>query len=243
MELFIYLLKASGCLATFYLVYYAIFRKLTFFTLNRWYLLASLVMSLVIPLLHIDVQTKVRAADVKPIIINTTTKTIADVNEPLIISQQSQNPVNWLHLANVLYLIIAGVILLKLLISLSGIVYRAIKHGKKQNGYRLINSGSGNNSSFFNLIFLNGNGLDDAEREQVITHELVHARLLHSADNLFSEALKALFWFNPFIYLYSKALHQAHEFEVDKHLALQYNSKNYAQLLLKLSATSLVPMV
>ncbi|MEO6522266.1 MAG: N-acetylmuramoyl-L-alanine amidase [Mucilaginibacter sp.] len=235
MELFIYLLKVTGCTAAFYLVYYTLFRKLTFFSLNRWYLLASLLVSMLIPLLHISVQTTIPTPDVKPVIINTATKTIEFVADPVILQQPLVQHINWESIAVYAYWIIAALLLIKLTITLGGIIYKGIKHGKRQNGYRLVNGIPANNSSFFNYIFLNDNHLDIIEQEQVITHELVHAKLMHSADNLFTEVLKALLWFNPFVYLYSKALHQAHEFEVDSHLADRYNSKNYASLLLKLS--------
>jgi len=235
MELFIYLIKVSGCTAAFYLVYRILFSKLTFFTLNRWYLLSALVISMLIPLLHINIQTTLPARDSKPLIINTNTKTISEAVDPVFIAQQPQHHTDWMLVADTVYCAIAGLLLLKLLMVLGGIVFKAIKYGEKQNGYRLIEDRSRNNSSFFKYIFLNGDGLDDNEQEQVITHELVHARLIHSADNLFTEVLKAVLWFNPFVYLFSKALHQSHEFEVDRHLALQYNSRDYAGLLLKLS--------
>jgi len=235
MELFIYLIKVSGCTAAFYLVYRFLFSKLTFFTLNRWYLLSALVISMLIPLLHINIQTTLPATDIKPLIVNTNTKTISEVIDPVFIAQQPQHRTDWILVANIAYCAIAGVLLLKLLIVLGSIVFKVIKYGEKQDGYWLIEGRSHNNSSFFKYIFLNAAGLNDQEQEQVIYHELVHARLVHTADNLFTEVLKAVLWFNPFVYLFSKALHQSHEFEVDRHLALQYNSKDYAGLLLKLS--------
>lgn len=47
----IYILKASGLLAVFYLTYYILLRKETFFKTNRNFLLVGLVTSLVLPLL------------------------------------------------------------------------------------------------------------------------------------------------------------------------------------------------
>lgn len=235
MELFIYLIKVSGCTAAFYLVYRILFSKLTFFTLNRWYLLSALVISMLIPLLHINIQTTLPATDSKPVIINTSDRTITDAADPVFIAQQPQHHTDWVLVADITYCVIAGLLLLKLLVALGSIVFKAIKYGEHQNGYRLIEGRSPGNSSFYKYIFLNAAGLSEYEKEQVICHELAHARLGHTADNLFTEVLKAVLWFNPFMYLFSKALHQSHEFEVDRHLALQYNSKDYAGLLLKLS--------
>jgi N-acetylmuramoyl-L-alanine amidase len=235
MELFIYLIKVTGCTAAFYIVYYLSFQKLTFFNLNRWYLLSSLVLSLAVPLLHIGIQTQAPASDVEPIVINSFTETITETADPVILSQPVTH-VNWLQLCTYVYLAIAALLLFKLLIDLARILYKANKYGEQQNGYSLVNEQIPNNSSFFKYIFLNNTGLSTIEKEQVIAHEIVHARKLHSLDNLFSAVLKTLLWFNPFVYLFGKALRQAHEFEVDSCLAKRYNSKNYAGLLLKLSA-------
>ena len=54
--LFIFIAKSSGLLALFYLAYYFLLRKETFFNSNRWFLLAGLITSVVLPLL---VYTKV----------------------------------------------------------------------------------------------------------------------------------------------------------------------------------------
>jgi len=192
MELFIYLAKVSACNAAFYLMYHTLFRKLTFFPLNRWYLLSALIVSLVIPLLHIDIKATVPAPELKQVVVNTTQKTVRDVADiaPSITIQQPPHHTDWMHIAIIFYCAIVVLLLLKLVIALGGILYKGIKFGKRANGYRLINGRAANNSSFFYYIFLNADGLDDNEQEQVICHELAHARLMHSADNLFTEVLK-----------------------------------------------------
>lgn len=234
MELFSYLIKATACTAAFYAVYYLLLQKLTFFNLNRWYLLSSLVLSLTIPLLHIGIQTKAPASDVKILVLDPATRTIIDTSDPVILSQPVTY-VNWLQVCTYAYLTITALLLFKLLIDLAGVLYKAIKYGERQNGYWLVNARKPGNSSFFKYIFLNHTGLSTIEKEQVIAHEIIHVQKLHSFDNLFSELLKAPLWFNPFVYLFGKALRQAHEFEVDRCLANRYNSKDYAGLLLRLS--------
>jgi Tfp pilus assembly protein PilZ len=62
-NLIIYIAKASGLMAMFALAYYAFLRKETFFNTNRWYLLAGLVTSAVLPLV---VYTKVIWIDPAP---------------------------------------------------------------------------------------------------------------------------------------------------------------------------------
>ncbi|HQK40614.1 MAG TPA: peptidase M56, partial [Flavobacterium alvei] len=48
--LFIFLVKASGLIGIFYLAYILLLRKETFFNSNRWFLLAGLITSILLPL-------------------------------------------------------------------------------------------------------------------------------------------------------------------------------------------------
>src|SRR6187551_2838303 len=47
--LFIYIAKSSGLIGMFYIAYYFLLRKETFFTANRWFLLAGLLTSVILP--------------------------------------------------------------------------------------------------------------------------------------------------------------------------------------------------
>jgi hypothetical protein len=51
--LFVYLLKSSGLIIAFFLTYHLLLRKEAFFTSNRWFLIAGLITSVVLPLFFI----------------------------------------------------------------------------------------------------------------------------------------------------------------------------------------------
>lgn len=55
MELLIYLLRVSACMAIFYVLYVVGLRRLTFFRVNRFYLLFSLAISFVIPMVRFTI--------------------------------------------------------------------------------------------------------------------------------------------------------------------------------------------
>lgn len=57
----------------------------------------------------------------------------------------------------------------------------------------------------------------------------------HSIDRLLVEILAVPFWFNPVIYLYARSLAHLHELEVDAHMAVQFDRRDYARLLLRLA--------
>lgn len=233
MELFIYVAKVAICSGIFYTLYYCLFRKLTFFTWNRYYLLFALAASLIIPSLHFQVQQPLPFHTSLPIeVVYSDPLSSSDVDNAGIHSATER--FNWELLAVRCYAIISALLLFRVLTGIAVIIYKAIREGRKSDGYFLIANVSKNNSSFFNLIFLNHNQVDNFEKEQILAHELQHVRQWHSADQLFTELLKAFFWVNPFMYLIAKELKQVHEFQVDQCLAGTYKANNYANLLLKL---------
>lgn len=224
--------KIAICMAVCYLPYFFVFRKYTFFTLNRWYLLSSLVVSLLIPFIHI----KTTHADGfnRKISIEEMRETGAIIVNILVPAKHLA--INWLQVTQWIYISVTVILAARLLFTVVLILYKALKHGKIINRQRVVYHHSGNNSSFFNILFLDINGLTEDERQTVLAHEQAHVRLGHSADNLFTAVLKVVFWFNPFIYLMANSLRQNHEFEVDALIASKQNPKTYADLLYRMSA-------
>ena len=62
MEWFNYLLKVSACLVLFFAFYLLVLKSLTFFKINRFYLLFTLLLSFVIPTLQFTVEREVEVA-------------------------------------------------------------------------------------------------------------------------------------------------------------------------------------
>src|SRR4051794_19812070 len=56
MEWLSYLLKVSACMTLFYAFYHFCLQRLTFFSINRIYLLSTLIISFVIPAMQLQVQ-------------------------------------------------------------------------------------------------------------------------------------------------------------------------------------------
>ena len=69
MEALPYLLKVNICWAVFYGLYWMLFRRHTFFFLNRCYLLLSLLISFAIP--AIEFQETIRVVESAPTVITT----------------------------------------------------------------------------------------------------------------------------------------------------------------------------
>ncbi len=242
-----YLLKSTICMTAFYGLYFFGFRRMSFHTLNRFYLLASLVLSLTIPLISYE-RTEIVVLEPQPIEevlmpteeIQENTYAQAPVTQPTTdIEVSPEKDIDWLMLLNAIYLVGVWSMFMVFCKNILLIVYRIKNTASISLNYRenlkILLTKSQSNSSFFNYIFLNPENLNPHEQELIIAHESFHAQRLHTLDLLFSSILKAIFWFNPIVYFYQKSLKQIHEYEVDALMSATYDGREYAHLLLKLS--------
>lgn len=248
MELLIYLVKVSACTVLFFAFYLLVLRHLTFFKINRFYLLLTLLLSFVIPTLNFTIEREVEAiptAYTQPQVFNE-----EFVNEPITSTSSIQTtPIieesfDYYSLLPYLYF---GIVF-SLLVIATWRILQLLKHTKngaeRINGLKIVQKSSGfTNCSFFNYVFIDDK-LSQAELQVLLKHEEVHAKQLHSIDKILLMIIKAFLWFNPVVYLYDKALEQAHEYEADEATSQNFGTEKYASLLLRLAiAKSEMPLV
>jgi len=238
MELLIYLLKVSACMAMFFAFYLLVPRKLTFFKLNRFYLLGGLLLSFAIPASQLTIEKEVpQQINNIDLPMLTHTPVMPTSAMPIVTGTMSvEDSFNWYLLLPYLY----GAIVLCLLLVTTWKLLQLFKHTRveaaKINGLRLVPKSMGfTNCSFFNYVFIDQQRLSAAELEVLLTHEEVHAKQLHSIDKILMMLTKAVLWFNPIVYLYDKALEEAHEYEADETTSNNFGTGPYASLLLKLA--------
>lgn len=68
--------------------------------------------------------------------------------------------------------------------------------------------------SFFRTIFI-GADTPAEDLQVIIAHEAGHIRHRHSAERVAMEVLKALLWWNPFVWIAARRLTEVHEYEAD----------------------------
>ncbi len=221
-----YFLKASALMVIFYVCYIIFLQRETFFDSNRWFLIVGLVTAVLLPMLVIPIYVEVTPMSLDGLtMIDTTAQNVLevfDINTLLI----------WV------YGIGASLFLGRLTIHLISLVTLIKKNGKKKIGqYTYVETSQSTTPfSFFNWIVYNPSQFNQNELELILQHEKVHAKQMHSMDVLFMDLITALFWFNPFIWLYSKALKQNLEFIADRDTQKQTNcEERYQKLLLKTS--------
>lgn len=230
---FIYLAKASGLIALFFIAYYILIKKETFFSTNRWFLLAGLFTSAFLPLL---VYTKIVWIDPSPPVKILSFSPSMQLAES--IQEEPVFEINWVYVAVGLYLLGVVFFMIRFLIDLFKVVQLLKgKEIKQEQGFQLIDSAAIQSPfSFFRYIVYNSELLQPNELENIITHEKVHSKQLHSLDMLVSQLFCIVFWFNPFIWLYKKAISQNLEFIADAEAAKSISDiQAYQKTLLKIT--------
>ncbi|WP_051200158.1 M56 family metallopeptidase [Flavobacterium subsaxonicum] len=212
-NLSIYFLKASSLTALFFIAYYVLLRKETFFKSNRWFLIAGLFTSALLPLV---VYKKIVWIDPAP------QMPLTQINvSPL---QYTPQPIpappleiNWLYIALLAYG--AGILFFAIRFAIDLYKVRKILNAKpvlKQGGFKLIDSVAIQSPfSFFNYIVYNSATLQSQELNSIISHEKVHSSQRHSLDILLAQLFCLAFWFNPIAWLYKRAISQNLEFIAD----------------------------
>ncbi|WP_316769290.1 M56 family metallopeptidase [Pedobacter frigiditerrae] len=249
MELLYYFLKVSTCTMLFFGFYLVVLRKLTFFKINRFYLLFTLMISFIIPTLHFTVERELSQA---PIISTAQFPSDTEISEvgyqtPIIVGnvQALEEKFDYYSLLPYLYLSIVIGLLLVATWRLLQLVKHTRNSVEEVNGLKIVPKAKGfTNCSFFNYVFIDEKSLTETELNILLKHEEVHAKQLHSIDKIILMIIKAVLWFNPIVYLYDKALEEAHEYEADDATSQNFGTSEYAGLLLRLAISkSEMPLV
>jgi len=87
-------------------------------------------------------------------------------------------------------------------------------------------------SFFSNLFWQKGVSLDGATGSQVFRHELTHIEQRHTHDKLFVGLVTSLFWMNPFFWIIRNELQVIHEFIADEKAIDEADASALAAMLL-----------
>ncbi|MBS2100343.1 M23/M56 family metallopeptidase [Carboxylicivirga linearis] len=234
-----YLLKTSIVSGIFFLIYQALLRKESFFQMNRFYLLVSLLFSYLFPFVKLNIYTETNSQ--LPIISNiqSSINQFSFSEEILLNEVHSTQPVNLVnYVGSVLLIGVSAVLLFRFFKHLFQIIKTIIVNDKiKQIKYTLVLLKQHNTFSFFRYIFISQNHLESTNGDVILNHERSHIKNKHTFDRLFIELMTILFWMNPFIYLYRKALEEVHEFQADNDaISTNESISNYFRLVLQHSA-------
>jgi Antirepressor regulating drug resistance, predicted signal transduction N-terminal membrane component len=246
MEAFgIYSLKAGIILALFWGIYRLFLHRETFYRFNRFFLLAGLISSLLLPLYTIHYSVEVKAPDI-PIHLISASERISSQTESAEIGTSDYSVLIKYFILSLPFIYVS-VLCLILFVRFMGfsrllrIIHRS-KH-KKYSNYTLIESSEFEGAfSFFSFIILPVN-LNESEKNIIVRHEETHIKQNHWIDLLLSNIISLMWWFNPVTRLYEKAIKNNHEYLADKEVLSQYGLVDYQQALVnQWLKTSVFPM-
>ncbi len=231
-DLLTYVWEASLCLVLFWVLYFLVFSHLRFHAWNRFYLLASLALSLIIPLPLLMISPESLGSWISYVPMPRSPETIPDEE----LMGQSLEKEGWSFMFYLILIYGLGLVFWSIRLTYHlFILLQKIRTGNREAGYVFCQNSPGKgNSSFFNLIFLSTDKLNDAEYEQVVQHEKTHYTLGHSWDLLLLSLVQVILWFHPVVYRVRHSLRLIHEYQVDARMIQEYTPRAYAQLLLKL---------
>ena len=221
-----FLLQSAFVWASSLLLYYSLLRRTTFFALNRWYLLFTLLFGLTATALSgflpnwADAQTRELVYGVLP-----------EINFGSQAAQGFNDYSSWWWL---LYYTGLCFFSLRFFYGLYRLV-RIYLEGSKTSfhSYTLVQHSQVHSPfSFFGWIFIHNDHPYPSSLSAVIEHEKMHIRLGHSFDLLCLEILNCIFWFQPLLRLYKKALKESHEFIADESVSRSWSAEKYIQMLL-----------
>jgi len=229
-----WLLKMMLCSALLYGYYLLALRNRVFHQWNRFYLLAIVPLSLLLPLVRIDVMpapaTTTPALPVQLLEVVSTGHSYIETFVPA-----RQPGLTW---EQAVYSGYATVVLL-MLFALGRALLRLRKLSQT---YPAQDTGNvklymapvaGTPFSHFRNIFWNpAIDLQSENGQRILRHELAHVHEGHSLDKLLLQITLAFFWFNPVFWILRRELHLIHEFIADRKAVDDGETSTLAVLIL-----------
>lgn len=230
-----FLLKVIICSGLLTGFYWLLLRNKLFHQWNRYYLMASVLLSLCIPFTKI---TLTHTAETPAVTYQALQAVTTNENwiEDSLVEQQITNPV--LTTENILLSLYILVSLIILILFIAAIlkIRRLLKTNQQWKIERLTfveTDAKGTPFSFFRFLFWN-NAIDfhSEKGQQIFAHELIHVEEKHSADKLLMQLVLIVFWINPFFWLIKRELAMIHEFIADQKSVKNHDTASFAEMIL-----------
>lgn len=228
-DILAYLLKSNAVLLLFAAAYYGLLRRLTFFSLNRAYLLLALLFASVYPALPVPA---LLPAQVLPL-TNVLTQP-GGVIAPA--GAVATTPLDWPALLLGFYAAGTSLLLLRLLAQLVSLarVRRRSRASWALGQPVWVLPGAGGPFSFGRTIYLSEATLADAASlPAALSHEQAHVHQYHTLDVLLTQLATALAWANPAAWLLRRAVLDNLEYLADRaalHAGLDRRAYQYSLL-------------
>ena len=223
---FIILLKINLVLILFSATYYLVLRRLTFYSINRMFLLFGILFSSAYPFINLTEFFADRKA--VPAFVPRLNQQVSQL------VQQDAVSVFW-QVLTLLFYVGVLVMALRLLIQFISL-YKMHKNSSPDRladyKVRILND-QVSPFSFWQTIYINPRLHKRQDLNNILEHEKVHVEEWHTVDIILAEICVVFYWFNPGVWLMKKAVRENIEFITDaKILKKGIDKKAYQYSLL-----------
>ncbi len=231
-----YLLKITICAAVLFIYYWFLLRNKVFHAYNRFYLLAVVGISMLLPLFSINIFHKQETRKTSVIKMLTVVTESDDYMGEVIIQAKPASSFSSMSILPFFFLLVSTVLLFLLLQMLIKIfmLFKS-NESKRIENILFVNTDAakGTPFSFFNSIFWNKQiSLQSTAGARIFKHELAHIQQRHSYDKLFMNIVLIIFWANPVYWIIRKELSMIHEFIADKMAVEDGDTTAFAAMIL-----------
>lgn len=237
--LFVFLFKVNMALLLFCAGYYLVLRHLTFYSLNRVYLITAIIFASIYPKIDLTAFAQRHeniALPVQTVMLNwqaPAAKLVKPLSQP--------DYWQWATIAFWAGAALLGIRLLVQLFSLVKLHRRSTAASIMNHDVRLI-SGEAAPFSFWRSIYVNPANHSAADLKAILLHEQVHVNGWHTLDILLAELSSIFYWFNPGVWLMKKAVRENIEFITDRKILNKgIDTKAYQYSLVNVSFNATTP--
>lgn len=224
---FIYSVKVAVCLSLFYLFHKLLMSRDTFHTFNRFAILSMMLLSLVLPLIHLSFDSSAGINQGTVVLEGIVAQTAED-------SGGAEGGITIMQVLLIVYLLGVALFVGKSVLSLCSL-FRLIRHAKcveSNNGIRIyVLQDDISPFSWFRCIVMSEKDWKENRRE-IVLHEMAHIRRRHSVDVAICNIIIVFQWFNPAAWLLKRELQTVHEYEADEAVLQSGVDATHYQMLL-----------
>ena len=225
-EVVIYLLEVIVCSGVLAALYSLLIERKVDFLFARMFLLLSVVLSAVIPMINIPVWEAAIVPELAQVAVGEVgAEVVAEVTSGF----------NYAYLLWAVYGVGVALCVGSFVLQMVNVLrIRRAGQMTRFEGIAVVRSQQNIASfSLFNTIYI-GNNTADVDLPTIVAHERSHISHHHSVERVIMEFFKALLWWNPFVWIASRRLVEAHEFEADSDvIGSGCDAKQYVTTLLK----------
>jgi TonB family protein len=208
-----YFLEINLYLTVFFTFYWIFLRKETFFSANRFYLILSVLVSFIIPIISFDYFTL-------PTDQLENSVWIGELPELAVTGKQVAVSISEIDFIQIIYVIGLVFFALRFILQL----WKSIQLVRQSEVSPFAAY------TFLGKLVIGEKALDNPA---VLQHEWIHIKRWHSLDQIFFELLKIFLWVNPIVYLLKWEIQLLHEYEADAYASQMVGSKaEYAATLI-----------